>query len=325
MATDQRGVARPFNNPNLAPADGGDNADIGSFEAQAFAPTAPVASATPNPIIIDEDASQFTALKVTDADADALTLTITSQPANGVLVTDGNPLCGIRDENRSSCLLEATYKPNADFNGTDSFAFKGNDGTGNSNIETVTVTVKGVNDPPITAGDSKTAAAGTPLTFPASDLTVNDNHGAADESSQTLTIAEVIVNSQTNGQVSLNNNQITYQPNANFSGAAAFDYRVCDNGTTGGVLDVQCGTGIVTVNVTAGGGYSISGAVGYGITPSGQSTSSVSGVNLTTGGAAPLSATTDSSGEYQLSGLAANGNYTVTVKNRRCQRSRHEL
>ena len=42
-----------------------------------------------------------------------------------------------------------TYTPNANFNGTDSFTFKSNDGTADSASATVTITVTAVNDAPV--------------------------------------------------------------------------------------------------------------------------------------------------------------------------------
>ena len=39
-----------------------------------------------------------------------------------------------------------TYTPAANFNGTDSFTYKANDGTADSNVATVTITVTAVND-----------------------------------------------------------------------------------------------------------------------------------------------------------------------------------
>ncbi|MDP2734062.1 MAG: cadherin-like domain-containing protein, partial [Hoeflea sp.] len=50
-----------------------------------------------------------------------------------------------------------TYMPNANFNGSDSFTYKANDGAADSNVATVTITVIPVNDPPV-------ANAGGPYT-----------------------------------------------------------------------------------------------------------------------------------------------------------------
>ncbi len=50
-----------------------------------------------------------------------------------------------------------TYTPNLNFNGTDSFTFKVNDGEEDSNIAAITITVNAVNDAPsFTAGTDQT-------------------------------------------------------------------------------------------------------------------------------------------------------------------------
>src|SRR5690606_23890669 len=62
------------------------------------------------------------------------------------------------------------YTPNADFNGTDTFTYTLNDGTGGAaDTATVTVTVNSVNDAPV-------------FTLPAGDLTVEEDAGAQAES-----------------------------------------------------------------------------------------------------------------------------------------------
>ena len=63
----------------------------------------------------------------TDADGSTLTAIVVSQPANGTLSLNANG--------------SFTYTPNADFNGTDSFTYKVNDGTVDSNTATVTIAV----------------------------------------------------------------------------------------------------------------------------------------------------------------------------------------
>ena len=42
-----------------------------------------------------------------------------------------------------------TYTPNANFDGTDSYTYKANDGTVDSNISTITITVNNVNTAPV--------------------------------------------------------------------------------------------------------------------------------------------------------------------------------
>ena len=44
-----------------------------------------------------------------------------------------------------------TYTPAANYNGSDSFTFTVNDGTVDSNVATVSITVNAVNDAPVAA------------------------------------------------------------------------------------------------------------------------------------------------------------------------------
>ena len=69
----------------------------------------------------------------TDAEDDPLTAVLDAGPANGTLDAfnaDGS----------------FTYTPDADFNGSDSFTYHANDGTSDSNVATVTITVNPLND-----------------------------------------------------------------------------------------------------------------------------------------------------------------------------------
>jgi hypothetical protein len=104
-------------------------------------PVNTVPIAVDDPLSTDEDTplSDNVLTNDTDADGDALTATLVSGPTNDpafVLNTDGS----------------FTYTPAADFNGSDSFTYKVNDGTVDSNVATVTITVNSVNDAPVLAG-----------------------------------------------------------------------------------------------------------------------------------------------------------------------------
>jgi hypothetical protein len=81
------------------------------------------------------------------------------------------------------------------------------------------------------------------------DLASNDSTGPADESSQLLTVTSVSATGNTHGSIALANGIVTYTPDANFNGAASFEYQVCDNGNTNGSPDPQCGNAIVNVTV----------------------------------------------------------------------------
>ncbi|MAE20389.1 hypothetical protein CMK12_15910 [Candidatus Poribacteria bacterium] len=73
-------------------------------------------------------------LSASDADGDSLTYLLVSNPSNGQL--SGTP-------------PNLTYTPNADYDGADSFTFKVNDGTVDSEPATVSITVTAVNDAPV--------------------------------------------------------------------------------------------------------------------------------------------------------------------------------
>ncbi|HEV7573012.1 MAG TPA: DNA/RNA non-specific endonuclease [Thermoanaerobaculia bacterium] len=184
----------------------------------------------------NEDAPKAFTFNTANATANPLTYTIVSGPSHG----------SVNGSNGSE-----TYTPAPDFNGTDTFTYKVNDGSHDSNTATVTITVLEANDPPNAFDDSKTAAANTPLTFPSSDLTTNDNPGPANESSQTLTVTAVTATASTHGLVALTSGNVTYTPDVNYSGPASFTYSVCDNGITVGVADPRCSTATVKVTVNA--------------------------------------------------------------------------
>jgi parallel beta-helix repeat protein/VCBS repeat-containing protein len=167
-----------------------------------------------------------------DADGDALKAVLASNPANGQLTLnpDGS----------------FTYDPNADFNGIDTFTYFANDGLGNSNLATVTITVTAVNQPPIALPQSVSTIEDTQLSIPAANLLVGDTPGPPNESGQSLTV--IGVGDAVNGTVALSGGTVTFTPAAQFTGTATFTYTIEDNGTTDGQPDPKTAT--ATVNVT---------------------------------------------------------------------------
>ncbi len=57
-----------------------------------------------------------------------------------------------------------TYDPDPNFCGPDSFTYRANDGTDDSNLATVSIAVACVNDAPVAVDDSYNATEDTPLT-----------------------------------------------------------------------------------------------------------------------------------------------------------------
>lgn len=77
---------------------------------------------------VDNGATVEMELVATDSDYDALTFSIVDAPSMGTVTING---------------VIATYIPNENADGTDSFTYKANDGIGDSNIATVTVNING--------------------------------------------------------------------------------------------------------------------------------------------------------------------------------------
>jgi hypothetical protein len=141
----------------------------------------------------------------TDADGDTLTITGTTNPANGTIVNNGDGTI--------------TYTPNADFFGTDSFTYTIGDSNGGSDTATVTVNVGAVDDAPIANDDSATTDEDTPVVI---DVLANDT----DTEGDTLSVGAVT--NGAHGTVANNGTNVTYTPNANFFGTDSFTYTASD-------------------------------------------------------------------------------------------------
>jgi VCBS repeat-containing protein len=104
----------------------------------------------------------------TDVDMNALTAVLVTGVSNGMLTlnSDGS----------------FTYTPNSNFNGTDSFTYRANDGSLDSNVATVTITVNAVNDAPVAnAGPDQTVNEGATVTL--------DGRGSSDADGDRLTFS----------------------------------------------------------------------------------------------------------------------------------------
>ena len=138
-----------------------------------------------------------------DGDA-TLTVSLVDQPTDGTLTlnTDGS----------------FSYEPNADFNGEDSFTYRASDGTNDSNIAQVSITVAPVNDAPTVGENTYLANEDTPLTVDV-DLGVLSDDNDVDGDTLTATLAT----QATNGTVELNSDgSFVYTPNADFTGDDLF-------------------------------------------------------------------------------------------------------
>ena len=134
---------------------------------------------------------------------------------------------------------DVLFTPDADFNGVATFDYTVGDGNGGTDTATVTVNVAAVNDDPVAADDIAAATEDTPVTILASSLLANDT----DIDGGALSIQSV--QNAVDGTATLDvDGDVLFAPDANFNGAATFEYTVGDgNGGTD--------TATVTVNVSA--------------------------------------------------------------------------
>ncbi len=127
----------------------GQTTDAGTVVLSLMGGTAPVASDLNR--TTDEDTPLAMTLVAFDAEGNEITFTIVDSPNNGAI--SGTP-------------PDVTYTPEQDFHGSDSFTFKANDGTSDSNTALATITVNSVNDIPDLSGTPETAAdTGTSYSF----------------------------------------------------------------------------------------------------------------------------------------------------------------
>lgn len=141
---------------------------------------------------------------------------IVTAPANGVL-TGTPPIL--------------TYTPNSGYVGTDSFTFTANDGSGDSNVATVSLTIRPPDQAPV-ASDSSVTVLGN-----AGSVTMT----AADPEGDPLTYT--IVTQPAHGQLSAGTSATRiYAPTGNYVGPDSFTFKAND-----GLLDSNVATVSITV------------------------------------------------------------------------------
>ena len=139
---------------------------------------------------------------------------------------------GARNDHAQRERLVHVHAP-ANYCGPDSFTFRANDGTANSNTATYSITVTCVNDAPVCANDSGTTNEDTPL---------NDSVVCTDADANTLTYS-VVSSTLNGGTLNFNpNGSFTYNPATNYFGPASFTFKAND-----GTADSNTATYTITV------------------------------------------------------------------------------
>src|SRR2546428_11803397 len=133
-----------------------------------------------------------------DADGNILTVVVVNSPSHGALVLNPNG--------------SFTYTPAANYNGPDSFTYKANDGTADSNVATVAITINAVNDAPVALDDAYGTDEDTTLTVAAAGVLGNDSDAEGD------TLTAILVSGPSHGTLALNaNGSFSYTPAANYN------------------------------------------------------------------------------------------------------------
>ncbi len=172
-------------------------------------------------------------------------VTITSGPSNGAIALG---TCG-----------SITYTPNSTFTGTDSFRYVITDSSAlETNEVTATITVY---PPPTAVADSATTNAGVAVSIPVQS---NDTLPAGSATTS-------IVSASSNGSATVSGGNVTFTPNANYSGTTSFTYRLTD------IYTNTSNTVTVTVVVKPTAAALTASGTGVGKTVSSTVTSSIKG------------------------------------------------
>jgi Bacterial Ig domain len=204
----------------------------------------------------DEDVPLLITLSASDGDDSAVGIDIRSLPATGLLY-DGDTTSE-EDLITATDLFvfgryrlagdQVTYVPNADQSAADGFIFSANDGTDDSELATVTVTVDPVNDAPVAADDEDSTSQDMSVT---SALLTND----ADLEGDTLIVTGA--SNGTAGTTTVNpDNTVTYTPGPGYTGTDSYTYDISDGqgGTHSAVVAITVNAPDDTTSPVADGG-----------------------------------------------------------------------
>ena len=203
-----------------------------------------------------------------------------------------------------------TYTPDANFSGTDSFTYKITDIDGDVSEATATITIEPGNDVPVAVDDAYTTAEDTPVN---GDLSGNDTP-SPDGGNVWMKLTD-----PANGTVVVNpDGTFTYTPDAGFSGADSFTYKITD--VDGDVSEATATISVAPPPQNASLGDTVWYDDGDGVLEAGEA--GVEGVTVTLigGGADGVIGTaddttdqtaTDANGNYRFDGLTVGTEYQV--------------
>src|ERR1051326_7760632 len=156
----------------------------------------------------------------TDQNADSLTAVLGGNVSHGSLQLFSNG--------------SFSYTPASNFAGTDTFAYKANDGAADSGVASVTISVVVPgNHPPVANNDTFTINENVPLEVGAPGVLTNDTDADGDP------LTAVLVSNVSHGSLSLGIfGGLIYSPGVNFSGTDTFTYKANDGKSDSGIATV---------------------------------------------------------------------------------------
>jgi len=159
-----------------------------------------------------------------DGDDDELTADLVREPVNGRLeLKEGGSF---------------TYTPEPDFNGTDTFVYQAVARDGRSELTTVTLTVRSVNDAPVASLDEYTVSEDGRLEVTSPGVLGNDFDVDGDRLSARLESGPSAVDLDDAGELDLGpDGSFVYIPPADFFGTITFSYQASDGSGEGGLSE----------------------------------------------------------------------------------------
>jgi len=167
-------------------------------------------------VVTSRGQSLIILLAATGVDGDNLTYELVNQVSHGTLTLQAS---------------QASYTPTADYIGNDSFTFRASDGQLQSQAATVSITVKVANRAPTATDSSLSSSEEQALSV---KLTASDADGDL--------LSYTIVSQPNRGSLSGTAPNLTYQPQANFSGGDSLTFKASD-----GQLSSQPATISITI------------------------------------------------------------------------------
>ena len=161
---------------------------------------APVAD--PQTLSTPEDTPVDILLTGSDPDGDTITFTVVTNPVHGIL---------------SGIAPNLTYTPTLNYNGSDSFKFKVNDGIVDSPLATVHINVTPVNDAPVANPQSVTTLSSNPVAIILSGSDVDGDN-----------LTYTVVTSPTHGTLSGAAPNLVYSPNSGYTSEDRFSFVASD-------------------------------------------------------------------------------------------------